>query len=70
MNLQIYVKKWEEKTEIKKEEYFNENPDIEAQQEYLEEFENNKIENTNMISKYSKVYVNVIENYLEANIET
>ena len=36
--------------EIEKEEYFNENPDIEAQEEYLEEFENIKNKNTNMIS--------------------
>ena len=28
--------------EIEKEEYLNENPDVEAQKEYLEEFENIK----------------------------
>ena len=54
--------------EIEKEEYFNENPHIEAQQEYIEKFEKNKIKNTNMISKYSKVYVNAIEDYFEALI--
>jgi hypothetical protein len=38
-------KKLEEQMEIEKEEYFNENPDIEAQEEYLEEFEiKNKIQ--------------------------
>ena len=38
--------------EIGKEEFLNENHYIVAQQEYLEEFENNK--NTNKILKYSK----------------
>ena len=49
--------------EIEKEEYLNENPGVEAQQEYLEEFENIKNKNSNMISKYSNVYVNDIEDY-------
>ena len=49
--------------EVEKEEYFNENPDIETQEEYIKEFENNKLKNTNMISKYSKVDVNDIEDY-------
>ena len=54
--------------EIEKEEYLNENPGVEAQQEYLEEFENIKNKNTNMISKYSNVYVNDIEDYFAALI--
>jgi len=54
--------------EIEKEEYFNENPDIEAQEEYLEEFEKFKNKNTNIISKYSNVYLNDIEDYLAALI--
>ena len=49
--------------EIEKEEYLNENPGVEAQQEYLEEFENIKNKNTNMISKYSNVDINDIEDY-------
>ena len=49
--------------EIEKEEYLNENPSVEAQHEYLEEFENIKNKNTKMISKYSNVYVNDIEDY-------
>ena len=56
--------------EIEKEKYFNENPNIEAQKKYLEEFENiknkNTNTNTNMVSKYSNVYVNDIEHYLAA----
>ena len=55
----------EEQVEIEKEEYSNENPNIEAQQEYLEKFGNNKNTNTNMISKYSNVYVNDIEDFLQ-----
>ena len=54
--------------ENEKEEYFNENPDIQAQEEYLEEFENIKNKNTNMLSKYSNVYVNDIEDYFVALI--
>ena len=54
--------------EIEKEEYLNENPGVEAQQKYLEEFENIKNKNTNMISKYSNVYVNDIEDYFAALI--
>ena len=46
----LFKKKLEEQMEVEKEEYFNENPDIEAQEEYLEEFENIKNKNTNMIS--------------------
>ena len=61
-------KKLEEQMEIEKEEYFNENPDIEVQEEYLEELEIIKNKNTNMISKYSNVYVNDIEHYLAALI--
>ena len=49
--------------EIEKEQYLNENPGVEAQQEYLEEFENIKNKNTNIISKYSNAYVNDIEDY-------
>jgi len=68
----VYVdlckKKMEEQMEIEKEEYFNENPDIEAQEEYLEEFEKFKNKNTNIISKYSNVYLNDIEDYLAALI--
>lgn len=54
--------------EIEKEEYFNENPDLEAQEEYLEEFGNIKNKNTNMISKYSNIYVNDIEDFFVALI--
>ena len=54
--------------EVENEEYFNENPDIETQEEYIKEFENNKLKNTNMISKYSKVDVNDIEDYFAALI--
>ena len=49
--------------DIEKEEYFNENSDIETQEEYLEEFENIK-KNKNMISNNSNFYVNDIEDYL------
>ena len=61
-------KKLEEQMEIEKEEYLNENPDVEAQQKYLEDFENIRDKNTNMISKYSNVYVNDIEDYFAALI--
>ena len=61
-------KKFEEQMEIEKEEYLNENPDVEAQQKYLEDFENIRDKNTNMISKYSNVYVNDIEDYFAALI--
>ena len=54
--------------EIEKEEYLNENPDEEAQQEYLGDFENIKNKNSDMLSKYSNVYVNDIENYFAALI--
>jgi len=53
----------EEQMDIEKEEYFNENSDIETQEEYLEEFENIK-KNKNMISNNSNFYVNDIEDYL------
>ena len=58
----------EEQIEIEKEEYFNKNSDIEAQEEYLEEFENIKNKNTNIMSKYSNVYINDIEDHLAALI--
>ena len=64
----LFKKKLEEQMEVEKEEYFNENPDIEAQEEYLEEFENIKNKNTNIISKYSNIYVNDIEDYWAALI--
>ena len=41
---------------------------IEAQQSYLEEFENIKNKNTNMIYRSSNAYVNDIQDYFAALI--
>lgn len=48
---------------IDMEEFMEENSDILSQQEFMEEFENKKNKNTIIISKYSKIYKNNIEDY-------
>ena len=67
MNVQIYVKKLEEQMEIENEEYLNENPDVKPNKNIQKNLKILKIK-IQIISKYSNIYANDIEDYFAALI--